>query len=99
MLLNAGGSEVLNTCVFAGSKPRRVQREGRLVAKNKRKSPFATPVERFKVKFSLKSSHLRRLSSVCLSKISMFDACASDVGPKAVISMRKSPFATPVERF
>ncbi len=55
-------------------------------------------------RFHEKSNPLRRLSSGFLSKISVCDTCASDVGPAlgfGVFSLRnmtKSKFGTPVER-
>jgi len=45
------------------------------------------------------NQHVRCLCIGFWSKISMFDACASDFGPKCIIFMKKSLFATPVERF
>ena len=65
------------------SKPRRVQREGRLLRKNMPKSPFATPVERFLVQ----NQHVRRLCIGFWSKmhhfhetITLCDACRALLG-------------------
>ena len=65
------------------------------------KAALATPVYRILVQncpFSLKSHRVRRLWSGLRSEISVCDTCASDFGRKGLVFMKKSLFATPVER-
>ncbi len=64
-----------------------------------KKSPFATPVERFLVE----NQHVRRLCigfwskrSKCHEKVTVCDTCRALLGP---VFMKKSAFATPVECF
>ena len=65
------------------------------------KAALATPVYRILVQtcpFSLKSHRVRRLWSGLRSEINVCDICASDFGRKGFVFMKKSLYATPVER-
>ncbi len=64
-----------------------------------KESPFATPVERFLVE----NQHVRRLCigfrskrSIFHEKVTVCDICRALLGP---VFMKKSAFATPVQRF